>query len=723
MVGSGASSGVLDEESGLGPDSSSGPTGPLLPARFGRFTLLERIGGGGMATVYRASLSSLGGFEKEVAVKVIRVELAEDPQFTQMFLDEARLSARLNHANIVQTFDFGQEENVHFLAMELVRGRTLAALLKVCRAKGTRLGIGPSLRVAAELARALDYAHRLVDLDGKSLGIVHRDVSPQNVLVSREGEVKLADFGIAKAVMRSHVTQPGRVRGKCAYMAPEQIRGKELDGRADVFALGVILWESLSGRSLFDGASDAAVLHQVLEKEILPPSWFAREVPAEVDALVMRLLSRDVEDRPDSGQASRSLADLIWRVVRSESDIDLAELQRRLSSGTAVYEPAAALASPQVAEGRGRGGQSGARPQSVTLREHHVHSSSPTFEERIEGRSADGVAAPPAGPVDPGAPEAQDGHAIEPSVDPDAETLLSDRHAAVQGKGGSGATTAPVPASRRSMGRGLRQAAALAFVLVVGVGVGIVLQHRGSDWLAAVASPARPAEVGRGGAAPPSAAAGAAVRPDAAAEGRLVPAQGTTIPDAPVSPFAARAVPAGRSGEAEQPELPYMGVLLWGGRPPPLEEEASADRSGEVRASTGTGRGAATVPSRRPPSARAPQGETRARAGEGRRQPALPARGDLLPPGELAISSMLDGVTRVSIDGVPSQTLGRRAPARLTLSAGRHRVTFSHEESGMFCGVVAEIQSGKMLALNADAHGVGILDGAVRTPIPCAERR
>ena len=335
----------------LGPDSSAGgPLGPVLPATFGRYTLLERVGGGGMATVYRASLAGAGGFEKDVAVKVIRQELSEESQFTAMFLDEARLSARLNHANVVQTFDFGQHEGVHFIAMELVRGRTLAATLRICAAKGTRLGLAPSLHVAAEVAKGLGYAHRLSGASGEPLGIVHRDVSPQNVLISREGEVKLADFGIAKAVNRSHVTQPGRVRGKCAYMAPEQIRGEDLDGRADVFALGIVLWECLTCRPLFEGDSDAAVLMQVLEKELPPPSAFAPDVPPAVDDLVLRLLARDRRERPDSTAAARELADLTLRLIRSQADIDLAELQRRLGSGTAVYRPPAILPQGRVAE-------------------------------------------------------------------------------------------------------------------------------------------------------------------------------------------------------------------------------------------------------------------------------------------------------------------------------------------------------------------------------------
>jgi len=307
-----------------------------LPQRFGRYLLEERIGGGGMATVYRATFSVEGGFEKEVALKVIRGELSEDPQFIHMFLDEARLSGSLSHPNIVQTFDFGQVEGIYYLAMELVRGRTLAAILETLRENRLRLGTAASLFVAKELARALDYAHRAVGPDGESLGIVHRDVSPQNVLVSREGHVKLADFGIAKAALRSQITQPGRVRGKCSYMAPEQARGLEVDARADVFALGAVLWECLVGRRLFDGSTDAVVLLDVIEKEIPPPSRFVRGIPPEVDRAVLRLLERDLDRRPSSAVAYRELADLAFRLARSPEDLDLLHLQQKLASATAA---------------------------------------------------------------------------------------------------------------------------------------------------------------------------------------------------------------------------------------------------------------------------------------------------------------------------------------------------------------------------------------------------
>lgn len=291
-----------------------------------------------MASVYRSALSVDGGFEKEVAVKVIRSELASDPVFTEMFQDEARISARLTHANLVHTFDFGQVGGTFFLAMEYVRGRTLANLLRTCLTLGKPLGIPLSIHVVAEVARGLGFAHRLEGSDGSPLGLVHRDVSPQNVLISREGEVKLADFGIAKAAERTHVTQPGKVRGKCAYMAPEQARGLGVDARTDVFALGILLWECLARRPLFDGPSDGAVLLQVIQKDATPPSRFDPDVPPELDELVLGMLSRDPGGRPANGdEVARELAALNLRLVQSLEQIDLAGFLRRLSTGTAAW--------------------------------------------------------------------------------------------------------------------------------------------------------------------------------------------------------------------------------------------------------------------------------------------------------------------------------------------------------------------------------------------------
>ena len=360
-----------------------------LPRRFGRYLLHERIGGGGMATVYRATFSVEGGFEKEVALKVIRSELSEDPQFIRMFLDEARLSGHLSHPNIVQTFDFGQVDGTYFLAMELVRGRTLAEILRTLHENRFRLGTAASLFVAKELARALDYAHRATGPDGEPLGIVHRDVSPQNVLISREGHVKLADFGIAKAALRSQITQPGRVRGKCSYMAPEQARGQEVDARADVFSLGTVLWECLVGRRLFDGTSDAVVLLDVIQKEIPPPSRLVGGIPADVDRVVMRLLERDPARRPSSGAAYRELADLAFRLARSPEDLDLLHLQQKLATATAaVSHPEIELSTWKSSDGSALPWL--ADPDSETVVSDEDWMNAPTLVHADEERSSSG---------------------------------------------------------------------------------------------------------------------------------------------------------------------------------------------------------------------------------------------------------------------------------------------------------------------------------------------
>jgi serine/threonine protein kinase len=207
---------------------------------FGKYRLLEPIASGGMAEVWRAEAPGPEGFVKEVALKLVRGDHDARGEFVRMFIQEARLASRLTHANIVQVFDFDQVDGRYYIAMELVRGRTLREVVDRCREQGVRLGVPRAVHVGAEVARALAYAHRLEE-GGRPTGLVHRDVSPQNVLVSFEGEVKLTDFGIARALGATEATAPGTLKGKLAYMAPEQARGGAADGRADVFALGVVL--------------------------------------------------------------------------------------------------------------------------------------------------------------------------------------------------------------------------------------------------------------------------------------------------------------------------------------------------------------------------------------------------------------------------------------------------------------------------------------------------
>ncbi|HVO31333.1 MAG TPA: serine/threonine-protein kinase [bacterium] len=230
---------------------------------LGRYTLLRRVAAGGMAEIWKAKVSGPAGFEKQVAIKRVLPHLAEDREFVDMFVEEAKLVATLVHPNIVQVFDFGQIGESYFLAMEFVPGCNLDKLESRLMAKEVKLAAPVALYVAAEICRGLGAAHALTDAKGVSRNLVHRDVSPQNVLVSFGGAVKVGDFGIAKAVHLKSRTETGLVRGKSAFMSPEQARGEPLDARTDLFAAGVVLYEMISGHRLFEGRSTLDVMQKV----------------------------------------------------------------------------------------------------------------------------------------------------------------------------------------------------------------------------------------------------------------------------------------------------------------------------------------------------------------------------------------------------------------------------------------------------------------------------
>jgi eukaryotic-like serine/threonine-protein kinase len=277
----------------------------MVPVQFGRYVLVERIGRGGMAEVFRAVMPGAEGFRRTFVVKRILAELSQANDFVDMFVREARIGALLNHPSIVQMYDFGNVEGNYFLAMEYLRGRDVAAVLRRLRQVGQRCPIAVAAYVAREVAECLGYAHALVGADGKPLNIVHRDVSPSNIMCLTTGGVKLLDFGIAKAIGDTAFdrTERGAFKGKLSYMAPERIRRQPFDARSDLFSLGVVLWEMLAGRRLFRGASDAETLRNVTESEVVPPSSLRPDVPAALDFVVMRALERDPDRRYPSGQA------------------------------------------------------------------------------------------------------------------------------------------------------------------------------------------------------------------------------------------------------------------------------------------------------------------------------------------------------------------------------------------------------------------------------------
>ncbi|HYV46190.1 MAG TPA: protein kinase [Myxococcaceae bacterium] len=295
---------------------------------IGKYVVRRKIAEGGMAEIYLASSRGPEGFEKDVAIKRIRPFLAGDEQFVQMFIAEARVASRLNHANLVQVFEFDKHQDTFYLAMELVRGHSLWDVRR--RAKEMVDPMSPTLvaHVGAEVARGLGYAHRLAD-KGKPLNLVHRDVTPHNVLLSFDGAVKLADFGVAKHSASS--TAAGVLKGKFAYMSPEQSRGEALDGRTDLFALGIVLWENLTGGRLFDGDSDVAVLRAVQSSAIAPPSRLNPDVPEALSAVVMKALERDPAQRYQDGQEmERALAGFVLSHAKSVDDTDLGAYLRKL---------------------------------------------------------------------------------------------------------------------------------------------------------------------------------------------------------------------------------------------------------------------------------------------------------------------------------------------------------------------------------------------------------
>jgi eukaryotic-like serine/threonine-protein kinase len=267
------------------------------PIPFGKYYLLERINVGGMAEVFRAKAFGVEGFERLVAVKKILPNIAEDEEFIAMFIDEAKIAVQLQHANIAQIFDLGKVEDSFFIALEFVRGRDLRAMFDRVRQRGEGMPTPQACFIVMQVCEGLDYAHNKRDGQGQELHLVHRDISPQNVLVGFEGEIKLIDFGIAKAAGKASKTQAGILKGKFGYMSPEQVRGLPIDRRSDIFSVGIVLYELLTGERLFMGESDFSTLEKVRNVEILAPSSYNKSIPEELERIALKALAKDPEDR------------------------------------------------------------------------------------------------------------------------------------------------------------------------------------------------------------------------------------------------------------------------------------------------------------------------------------------------------------------------------------------------------------------------------------------
>ena len=283
------------------------------PTTFGKYYLTDRLAVGGMAEIYKAKLLGVGGFERPMVVKQILPQLARNPAFVDMFIDEARIAVSLAHGNIVQVYELGRIDGIYFIAMEYVDGRDLADILDAAYGEQRLLSWELASFVAIEILHGLDYAHRRRDDSGKPLGIVHRDISPQNILISFEGEVKITDFGIAKAVHKVAETQVGVIKGKFGYMSPEQALGQEVDARTDIFSVGVLLYEMVTGRRLFQGKSDAESIEKVRAAKVPTPSLMREGIPAGLDPIIFRALTRERRDRyPDASSFQLDLSRFLF---------------------------------------------------------------------------------------------------------------------------------------------------------------------------------------------------------------------------------------------------------------------------------------------------------------------------------------------------------------------------------------------------------------------------
>jgi serine/threonine-protein kinase len=271
--------------------SAATDTADLIEETLGKYRLIRHLATGGMAEIYLAEQVGPEGFAKEIVIKRILPHLAKDEQFTNMFLDEARLAAKLNHPNIGQIHELGREGGDYYIAMEYIDGASMEELM----ADRVELPFDVAARIVADTLQALDFAHESTDRQGKPLGIVHRDVTPSNIMASVDGIVKLVDFGVAKAAKKSHKTQTGAVKGKFAYMAPEQVESSDVDRRADIFAIGIVFYELLTGRRPF--GEELAAVSKILHEDPPDPARFRSGIPDPYVQIVMRALQKDADKR------------------------------------------------------------------------------------------------------------------------------------------------------------------------------------------------------------------------------------------------------------------------------------------------------------------------------------------------------------------------------------------------------------------------------------------
>jgi serine/threonine protein kinase len=317
--------------------------------KFGRYALLDKIGTGGMAEIYRAKTFGAAGFEKEFAIKLILPSLVDDEEFVEMFINEAKIAVSLYHANIVQVFDLGEIDSQYYIAMEYVLGKDLLEILARCAERNLKIPLNLVLFITMEMLKGLNFAHRAKDPFGDDLNIIHRDVSPSNIMISYAGDVKVGDFGVAKAAIERTLTESGTLKGKVGYMSPEQVMGEEIDARNDVFAAGVVFFEALSMNRLFVGSSDLEVMLQVRDADIAENLEKAEPLPQGLRSIVERALTKHREERfQTSGEFYQALVDFSYQHSIKVTGTDLSNFMRRLFAEEIEEEKSRRRAEPRL---------------------------------------------------------------------------------------------------------------------------------------------------------------------------------------------------------------------------------------------------------------------------------------------------------------------------------------------------------------------------------------
>lgn len=292
-----------------------------------RYRVVEKLESGGMAEVFRAESEGLQGFRKQVAIKRVLPHLSEKKRFISMFLDEARLSAQLSHSNCVQVFDIGVGDNAFFIVMEFVDGANLKSIAESVKKQGKDFPVAAAAWIAHEICKGLSYAHELTDPNGVPLQLVHRDMSPPNVLITKFGEVKIVDFGLAKASSQLEKSEPGIIKGKFSYLSPEAAMGQEVDCRTDIFAVGIILWELLASQRLFLGDTDFQTVKKVQVAQVPAISQINRKVPPELERIVNKALAKDLHARYGTArELGQDLSKFMYSFGQPVSGFDIATI-------------------------------------------------------------------------------------------------------------------------------------------------------------------------------------------------------------------------------------------------------------------------------------------------------------------------------------------------------------------------------------------------------------